>query len=764
MKEYNYDNKSNSIVYSGVSIGLPGVLRKAFADDNFDTLFEGKNLIEKLSIAECESMLELNITRLIKSEAGAVFKTIETLNEVIQLAGKFGKLDMINDYLIDEKVLNQMAFSTAAAVAAGYEALNDAGIPLTTEFKNTSCNTKLPGRLVLPLSMQEGTGIIFASAFSFFEPFIEEVSRFVAYKYSNCNHSEIVNFYASIITKLSDPSSRKILTDWFVQYYSSLGNNVPEQDLYKFNHNFLTRVSSHANNRLAQFVNAKGPNFQIGAACSSTAYAITIAESFIKAGQADRMIIIGAEMPASKTLLPWIGGGITSIGAASVSGDVSSAAVPFDNRRNGMLMGSGALGIILEKEDDVLARGMNGICRLIGTHAFNTAGHQSKVDSDSFCIELDRFLTRLEKQYEIDRSKIASKTMYLSHETYASKEGGCSFAEKASLEYSFKDKYSDVLVCNTKGFTGNTMGASIEDAIAAKALQYQKVPPMANYKEPDLELNGLKISTGGSYSFDYVLRTVAGFGGQGNFNMLEKISVGDNRIFNTAKYNSWISENLGQDSFSLNKKGRILVVEAVCKQQVSFQEPVGKEDLLAQEVMEVISEATEFPVYMLDPAMEIYEDIGIDTQQPLLLLSMLKEKFTIDEISNIDLTEKHTVGKLIKCISQMVSTKALSAALDTSKASFLDNTAATLASTASEQGNAIKEGVLRIFSDITTYPTELLDVKMELLSDLGIDSISLAMITSCLEKEYGIVEQYTHSDVRTIGDVISFVEEFLRSK
>jgi len=37
---------------------------------------------------------------------------------------------MLADYQIDEKALRQMTMTVCAGVAAGYEALKDAGIPL----------------------------------------------------------------------------------------------------------------------------------------------------------------------------------------------------------------------------------------------------------------------------------------------------------------------------------------------------------------------------------------------------------------------------------------------------------------------------------------------------------------------------------------------------------------------------------------------------------------------------------------------------------
>ena len=39
---------------------------------------------------------------------------------------------------------------------------------------------------------------------------------------------------------------------------------------------------------------------------------------------------------------------------------------------------------------------------------------------------------------------------------------------------------SEIVVANTKGFTGHPMGAGIEDGVVVKALQYGVVPPLAN--------------------------------------------------------------------------------------------------------------------------------------------------------------------------------------------------------------------------------------------------------------------------------------------
>ena len=72
----------------------------------------------------------------------------------------------------------------------------------------------------------------------------------------------------------------------------------------------------------------------------------------------------------------------------------------------------------------------------------------------------------------------------------------------------------EVVISNTKGFTGHAMGVGIEDVVAIKAIETGIVPPVPNYKVPDPDLGDLNLSHGGTYPVRYALRLGAGFGSQ----------------------------------------------------------------------------------------------------------------------------------------------------------------------------------------------------------------------------------------------------------
>ena len=782
----------DSLVYSGVAIGLPGSFKKAFDDNNFDYIVEGRNMIEMLTDDEAQRIYDLNITRLVKTEKETIFKKIESINEVIHFAGKFGKMDMINDYLIDEKLLNQMTQTICAGVAAGYEALRDAGIPLVREYKKTASGSMLPGRLVLPKEMQDDTGIIYVNGLWPIESVISEVSKYTASKFSTSTRVEILKFFESIISKVSDPDSKKLLADWFAMYYSRLSPNPGETDVYEFNHNFMTLLASQANNRLAQLIGATGPNMYINTACASNASAITVAEDLIKAGHARRMIVIGADISSTKDLLPWFGAGFSSIGALTECDNLFDAAVPFDNRRSGMILGSGATGIVIERESDVLRRGMNGICRLLGTHTFNSAGHQSKIDTNKHSIELDRFITRMEKEHNFSRNEIASRLVYCSHETYSHKPG-CSYMEKVSLESTFGEKYKDIKVINTKGMTGHIMGASIEEAVSAKALQYQRIPPVVNYKEEDPELCGLNLSKGGEYEFEYVLRAVAAFGGQGNYHLMQRIAKGDERIVDNRVYREWI-ERISSKDAELKYYGRILVAEENQERFATLEDgyieaaPVAeviKEDTAKQnnsslnadfdkanimpstavsqqqiidEVLSIYSNVTQYPKEMLDLSMELEADLGVDTVKQATIFSMIAEKFNINPLEGQALSNYKTIGQMVELIMQNASIADSSANAKEIKKPVPEEKEK---SKANPSGSDCEAEVLKLISEITLYPVELLEKDMEMEADLGIDTVKQATIFSMLSEKYGIGEEVAGnvSQYRTIGALIDLVKK-----
>jgi 3-oxoacyl-(acyl-carrier-protein) synthase len=290
---------------------------------------------------------------------------------------------------------------------------------------------------------------------------------------------------------------------------------------YIFDRKFLFRVLVLGNAQLAQLAGCRGPNTQTNAACAGTTQAIAMAQDMLISGRAERVVVVAGDNASGSTLLPWLGSGFRALGAATTASAVEDAACPFDKRRSGLLLGAGAIGMVLETEESSSERQLTDKfevkARLLATQYSNSAFHGAALDRNHIAAELIRFLDDVELIHGISKAEIATHGVYFSHETstHASSASSCAGNEIAALRTAFGDELlSKMLVLNTKGFTGHPMGVSFEDVTAVQVLMQQCVPAVPNYREKDDYLGDLYISKGGPYACRYALRFAAGFGSQ----------------------------------------------------------------------------------------------------------------------------------------------------------------------------------------------------------------------------------------------------------
>jgi 3-oxoacyl-(acyl-carrier-protein) synthase len=159
--------------------------------------------------------------------------------------------------------------------------------------------------------------------------------------------------------KIKEQEVKEQLTEWF---FKAKSRKKPESANFKFDRNFLANATPLGAAYLAQVIKAKGPNTLVSAACASTTLAIGIAEDWIRVGRCKRVIVIGGDNMSSQKQGPWVESGFLAVGAATIKKRVSEAAKPFDEDRNGTIIGAGAVGLVIERENCAKERGMNGQC------------------------------------------------------------------------------------------------------------------------------------------------------------------------------------------------------------------------------------------------------------------------------------------------------------------------------------------------------------------------------------------------------------------
>ncbi len=516
-----------------------------------------------------QAMLDKHITRLLKSDnGGPTFETINNVADVIKLAGRGEAFDLEKEFGISADRLAALDRVTQLAIAAGLDALRDAGIPLVLRYKTTSKGTQLPDRWALPDALRDDTGVIFASAFPGLDSFADEMARY----YADHARREQLSGLESLRVQLAEHNGHSNLTKEIDRRIEDLRAAI-DQEPYVFERRFLLRTLSMGHSQFAEFIGARGPNTQINSACATTTQAVSLAEDWIRAGRCSRVIIISADDVTSDHLIDWMGAGFLASGAAATDEVVADAATPFDRRRHGLIIGMGAAALVVESAEAARERGIQPICEVLSTVTGNSAFHGTRLDVQHIGQVMERLLSQAETRAGISRQQIAAHTVFVSHETYTPARGGSASAEIHALRRVFGEVADRIVIANTKGLTGHAMATGIEDVVAVKALETGCIPPVANFKEVDPELGLLNLSKGGNYPVEYAIHLGAGFGSQISMLLLRWVRTKDGvrpspnalgyayRIADAATWKAWLSTVTGRQATNLEVVRRTLRVQ-----------------------------------------------------------------------------------------------------------------------------------------------------------------------------------------------------------
>lgn len=512
-------------VITGTAAGLPGQANVTFGQDNLQKLLRGTQCITPVSGTTKIAMIDKKVVQNKKLPDGTIQKVpVDTEDKVIKLAAQVGSVNLTDSYGVPRGLAETMDTAAQMAVAAGMEALKSAGL--------VSGRTADPSEWLLAEKHRDTTGVVYASSFPAMDAAVGEVMRFLQSK--TVGAADTMRLLSALRSRMVRASPERQLSDDDEAAFARLlaraheteeGNkpdDAPERQEYIFDRKFLFRVLVLGNAQLAQLSGCRGPNTQTNAACAGTTQAIGMAQDMLISGRAERVVVVAGDNASGETLLPWLGSGFRALGAVTTASAIEDASCPFDKRRSGMLLGAGAIGMVLETERSCLERkaqaeNFDVKARLLATQYSNSAFHGAALDRQHIGSELKRFLNDVELVHGISKAEIATHGVYFSHETgtHASDASSCAGNEVAALRSAFGNNLlSKLLILNTKGFTGHPMGVSFEDVTAVEVLMKQHVPAIPNYKVQDDYLGKLKISKGGPYACRYALRFAAGFGSQ----------------------------------------------------------------------------------------------------------------------------------------------------------------------------------------------------------------------------------------------------------
>lgn len=250
--------------------------------------------------------------------------------------------------------------------------------------------------------------------------------------------------------------------------------------------------------------NIQGPSYTVSTACSSGGDAINQASMIIHAGKADVMIAVGAESAHCPIFIY----SLANAKALSRNNeDPQHASRPFDEARDGFVIGEGGGALILETESHAKARGAKIYGELLACGNTSDAYHVTAPHPEG------RGAIACMKQALADAGLKPEDIGYINAHGTSTPKGD--EVETHAVSEVFGEKTP--LVSSTKGATGHMMGAGgITEVIACiKAVETGIVPPTINLENPipDCKIDFVP-NEARKADITYAMSNAFGFGGQ----------------------------------------------------------------------------------------------------------------------------------------------------------------------------------------------------------------------------------------------------------
>ena len=243
-----------------------------------------------------------------------------------------------------------------------------------------------------------------------------------------------------------------------------------------------------------------GHSVTLSTACASGGDAVSAAAMLLQADEADAILAVGAE----SILCPLVIYSLANAHTLSrMNDDPQHSCRPFDAHRSGFVIGEGGGALVLETEENALARGATIYAELAGWANNNEAYHVIKPNPDGVssikCMRKALFRAGLSPQ-DVD---------------YINAHGtGTKLGDEAELN-ALGQLFEGSAISSTKGATGHMMGAGgITEAIACiQAIREGVVPPTLNLEDCDSDLD-LVRGESRKMTVDTAMTNAFGFGGQ----------------------------------------------------------------------------------------------------------------------------------------------------------------------------------------------------------------------------------------------------------
>jgi 3-oxoacyl-[acyl-carrier-protein] synthase II len=231
--------------------------------------------------------------------------------------------------------------------------------------------------------------------------------------------------------------------------------------------------------------NFKGPNLSVVSACSTGAHAIGDAARLIRANEADIMVAGGSEAAITRLGI----GGFAAARALSTSynDNPTKASRPWDEGRDGFVMGEGAGCVVLEDYEHAKARGAKMYAEVLGYGLSADAYHITAPSEDG------------DGGYRAMQAAIINGGVDIAEINYINAHGTSTplgdEIELGAVKRLFKDNISNISLSSTKSSVGHMLGAAgaVEAIFSILSVNNDIIPPTLNLENPCESAEGIDL-------------------------------------------------------------------------------------------------------------------------------------------------------------------------------------------------------------------------------------------------------------------------------
>jgi len=261
----------------------------------------------------------------------------------------------------------------------------------------------------------------------------------------------------------------------------------------------------------------RGPNFTTVSACASASNAIIDAYNYIRLGKVDVMVTGGSEASVIDAGMA----GFNALHALSTrNDDPATASRPFDQGRDGFVLGEGAGALILEEYEHAVKRGARIYAEVGGAGMSADAHHMTAPHPEG----LGAYKVMVNC---LDDAELSIEDVDVINVHGTSTPLG-DVAEVKAIQKLFGEHAYNLNINSTKSMTGHLLGAAgaVESVASILTLLHGVVPPTINHFELDAELDpklNYTFNEAQERDVNVIMTNTFGFGGHNASILFKKI-------------------------------------------------------------------------------------------------------------------------------------------------------------------------------------------------------------------------------------------------